>query len=484
VKISSLNKGWKFLLFGSVSLLMIGCDNTNEQSGDTQSQSTKVSQKTITAEHSAVKTLKKYMDRTSVSMKQTLDVLDYYIELPTKASKGLINGAPFSLTNLEDIIDDPSTMTRIRGTKSLSSTSENSQEVITLADELREIMDAFKKDVKAFAPSFKDALTLDNVELLEDGTLVVDRYIVLDPMTLHGAIEIEMLNAKARGEEMEKIYIELDKATSQYQTSDEGKTLHGHSRVKTGLWVYGKVYYIWDANINATVKSALLLAMNDWSKKTDDRVTFFELSKDNPLIEWSILWGNKKYFILKSENLGTNINGDSHIGITTTSSNLQTGTLRIDPNLEFLTMHATVRHEIGHMLGLSHEHQRWDRDKYIVVNKTGSNYDIIAQEVKRTHTSIYYEKVWVTTWWFFGYWKYVPKTTTKSYTTIETKTSEVFDCRSIMMYSGFTTRQSCSGISKNQLITDTMVMNISDEDVAYVKSIYNYIPEGMRITLY
>ena len=39
----------------------------------------------------------------------------------------------------------------------------------------------------------------------------------------------------------------------------------------------------------------------------------------------------------------------------------------------------TFNHEMGHVFGLLHEHQRYDRGSYVVVSRSGSDYDVVGR---------------------------------------------------------------------------------------------------------
>ncbi len=83
--------------------------------------------------------------------------------------------------------------------------------------------------------------------------------------------------------------------------------------------------------------------------------------------------------------------------------------LTMDP--EFATDEPTFNHEMGHVFGLLHEHQRYDRDDHVRVRPTGSNYRKIQR--LRRHTFLWF------TW----------------YDEISTTFSTPYDFHSIMHYS-------------------------------------------------
>ncbi len=65
------------------------------------------------------------------------------------------------------------------------------------------------------------------------------------------------------------------------------------------------------------------------------------------------------------------------------------------------TGEALFYHEIGHVLGLLHEHQRYDRDENVRVNRSGTAYDRIPQWRNERHCFL----------WVFCYYTAVRNTT-------------------------------------------------------------------------
>ena len=54
--------------------------------------------------------------------------------------------------------------------------------------------------------------------------------------------------------------------------------------------------------------------------------------------------------------------------------------LYIDP--AHVNQEWVFNHEMGHVFGLLHEHQRYDRDNYIRVSNSGANYDMIGRDIQ------------------------------------------------------------------------------------------------------
>ena len=85
---------------------------------------------------------------------------------------------------------------------------------------------------------------------------------------------------------------------------------------------------------------------------------------------WHSLWMSNDLSILVEEQGGTTT-GRATVGRTGRS------TLVIDP--DYVTVERHFNHEMGHVFGLLHEHQRYDRDESVRVRRSGSDYNKISR---------------------------------------------------------------------------------------------------------
>lgn len=120
------------------------------------------------------------------------------------------------------------------------------------------------------------------------------------------------------------------------------KTAAGNYRA----WPKGRIPYEISSTVGATTKQRVLTAMQEWETKTQQAVRFVPAATDeSPRL--IVLTGAPM-----TSPVGHPSSGNSKVWLQ---------------NPEPLTV---VRHELGHVLGLQHEHRRADRDKYIQVDMT------------------------------------------------------------------------------------------------------------------
>ncbi len=124
-------------------------------------------------------------------------------------------------------------------------------------------------------------------------------------------------------------------------------------------WTNGIVPYTFSSNVSATQRQLMLDAMRQWEYVAG--IVFVQRTSQ------------PNYLFIRNVN-DPNICGSSYVGMIGGSQNL---------NMVCWT-NRTMLHELGHALGLRHEHQRSDRDNFITINYNNippsrwHNFDIAA----------------------------------------------------------------------------------------------------------
>jgi len=232
--------------------------------------------------------------------------------------------------------------------------------------------------------------------------------------------------------------------------------------------------------------------MNDWSNKTG--FLKFEKAYDD---YWENVWISTNMYTILNINdaaMGNSIAGSSYVGYQ-----LGINELKLTNGLSGNSLKRTTRHELGHAIGLMHEHQRWDRDDYVSFDGTGYdmndkvniakidkdvalyNYIEWRWQIVDYWTRWVYETRWVGgEWWQGGHWEgswkgyqepvywwvanWVPYNVRNSFTPTQ------YDIYSIMNYNGIRLRKySYMGKTYMQTLEN---YDISSLDAESVKIMY------------
>ena len=122
----------------------------------------------------------------------------------------------------------------------------------------------------------------------------------------------------------------------------QGLGLYG----KRNIWPGGKIPYTFHSSVSATGRAQAQTAMQEWMSKTD--ITFVERTTEAAYVEYA---AGDDYRVCSSL-----------LGASRGKQNIW-----LQPNGE-CDVRALI-HEIGHAVGLAHEQNRADRDKYVTIHK-------------------------------------------------------------------------------------------------------------------
>lgn len=158
------------------------------------------------------------------------------------------------------------------------------------------------------------------------------------------------------------------------------------------LWPGGNINFSFDPNISPLLRSAFRQAMDEWNADQQRR---YNPQSPKPLPIWRENAADPERVIISqvyaadwggmSEYIGYFPDGKTQflkINLSDWNGTLLSGNVPSRHSIGILL------HEMGHAAGLFHEHQRPDRDQYLVVNTGNANSNFLGNlnKIERTNT--------------------------------------------------------------------------------------------------
>jgi len=277
-----------------------------------------------------------------------------------------------------------------------------------------------------------------------------------------------LLNAYAAGLDVMEIAQELEDALPSFFSSlgvfvEDNDSARGFYKRGVGLWPNGVVNYRW-GNILPSHRDAVISAMSTWRTASNNRISWRELPNgwwENTQLTLNVI-GN--ITISNNPNLGNYVNGKGTLGYGGGNNNI----LQINSKnvLDSAVLRGVSLHELGHNLGLWHEHQRYDRDDWITVTVPPGGdpraYEKIPRDIEGWR--VQYMRVRVGLWTisipYLAFWR-----ETNSYAI------GMFDFQSIMLYAGLGIRRTNSTISSTVTRTPNNT-TLSQIDISTIRTLY------------
>jgi hypothetical protein len=389
--------------------------------------------------------------------KKTIDTVQQYVDLPEQNGRGVLAGT-FDFSDIGKYLPtDLSTLKRTKQSRSAVVSSE-----VNLEDELNVLLAQFETEFQGALPDPSLALTLPFVKGVEEGLLIGGDMLV-PYNSLSGALTVELLNAYAAGLDVQEIVKELEgdlpSFFSSLGVSIENDASRGLYKKGVGVWPNGVVNYRW-GNIHPTHKDSVRVAMSTWSAASGNRISWRELP--------NAAWENAQLTLQAIGNItisnNANISGGrATIGYFGGNNNyLQIKTsISDDTSLKHLSLH-----ELGHSLGLNHEHQRHDRDRWVTVTvppgDDPADYEKIPKDIEGWR--IQYLRIRLGLWTisipYLAFWN-----ETNSYAI------GIFDFQSIMLYGYLPVKERNSTISSTATKTPYNT-TLSPTDISTIRYLY------------
>jgi hypothetical protein len=297
----------------------------------------------------------------------------------------------------------------------------------TLETELTGIVSEYEGNISDLVPPPDAALRI-GLLVIQDGNIMIRDDMVIPVDSLSGIATIEVMNRVARGENPEavvsEIQADIEKMLVKEENASRGIYITPENSWGNGFtfsgarWVNGLIRYNFatgSRGLNDSAKKTARNAMATWTTGTNGEIRFEEIDANL----WNIICrgiGQYQYVTIDKKDL-TGAKGQSSIGSVAGSF------IHIDP--VYTNDERTYLHELGHTIGLVHEHQWSGRDTYIKVSSSDTtNYGIIPE--KSVVAGLYPVRIWFITIYLPYIW----------YVNYSQHYGSGLDFQSIMLYSG------------------------------------------------
>lgn len=269
----------------------------------------------------------------------------------------------------------------------------------TLETELTGIVSEYEGNIADLVPP-PDAALRAGLLVIQDGNILISDDMVIPVDSLNGIAVIEVMNRVAGGENPEvvvsEIQADIEKMLAEEENASRGIYILPENSWGNGFtfagarWVNGLIRYHFatgSSGLDDSAKQLARNAMKKWTEGTNNKVRFEEINANL----WDLICrgiGQYQYVTIDKKDLPSGVRGQSTIG------SLAVSFIHIDS--EYTNVERTYLHELGHTIGLVHEHQWSGRDVYIKVSSSDStNYGIIPE--KSVVAGLYPVRIWFIT---------------------------------------------------------------------------------------
>jgi hypothetical protein len=336
----------------------------------------------------------------------------------------------------------------------------------TLENELNGIAGNYEESISDLVPA-PDAAVLAGLLVVQDGNIIISDDMVIPVHSLDGIATIEVMNRVAGGENPETVVSEIQadiaKMLAGEENASRGVYIIPENSLGSGFtlsgarWINGLIRYNFATGsraLDAAAKQTARKAMDKWTAGTENKVRFEEINANL----WNIICkgiGQYQYVTIDKKDLPS-ASGNSTVG------SMAGSIIHIDP--AYTGVERTYLHELGHTIGLVHEHQWSGRDAYIKVSSGDTtNYGIIPE--KSVVAGLYPVRIWFITIYLPYIW----------YVDYSKHYGPGLDFKSIMLYPNLEIKPayatSTNGNPSNNNVTK-LNTTLSEYDKQTVKAMY------------
>lgn len=132
--------------------------------------------------------------------------------------------------------------------------------------------------------------------------------------------------------------------------------------------------YRFENNVSTNTKTGIAVAMKEWETAANKRIKFNEIPNST--------WNQLMWTIICSWHICIKESNSAENGSSFGFGYCFWSTITLPQPKPGISYSTTYLHELGHILGLIHEHQRSDRDNFVVVNLNNVKTTVLLDYIK------------------------------------------------------------------------------------------------------